>query len=352
MKHARLAFAAAAVLVLAACAGRAQTSGDGMIPSGGVPDSTAISRGHGALPPAALGRILFVASANPYFVNAYALPLTKNSLPVTSLLGVNEPVPLAVEKEHLFVGSFDDSAVYRFTLPLNAQAVPQKVRLGGLAPVQQGTLLGKTLLNVGDPSGLAVGRDFFYVAGIGSNGTSEVLAYKAPIVSGEMPSATIEYKSFDFIGIATANDTLYAASVNQGTVRAYSLPLSTGESPLLTIHIPRQSDAAIGVAASPSSLYVTNFSSGEVVVYPLPYKSGESPTTLDLKSADGGNNPGPYGIAVDRAFLYVTAGPVYAHQQGSVFQYRLPIVAGEKPAAILPFDGLATGVAVWPKWPQ
>ena len=61
---------------------------------------------------------LYVASSSPYFFNAYQLPLVNDEEPFASETGVDEPVALANDFRHLYVGSLDDGVIYTFDLPL------------------------------------------------------------------------------------------------------------------------------------------------------------------------------------------------------------------------------------------
>lgn len=348
MSNGRFALSAAAVLLLAACAGHTQPSESGIIPSQSVAQRAPDSVNAGLPTAGTQPQILFAASLS-YDVAAFGIPFTKNSIPVAAL-NVDEPVPLAVGKHNLFVGSFSDGAVYRYKLPLTAGDAGEKLPIGfgGAQPASRyrnplSELASKAVVNVGVPSGIAVGRDTLFVAGASQSGREEVLAYSRPISAGQAPYATLTYGSNDFLSLASAGNTLYVASTTLGTVRAYATPLTTNAKPEYTIHFAPQTNAAISVAVS-DAIYVTDYTDGDVLVYHLPYRNGEAPITLDLKSADQGNNPVPYGVAADRTHLYVSG-----LSSDAIYQYRLPIVAGEKPGAALSFSA-PTGLAVWPNW--
>lgn len=267
--------------------------------------------------------VLFVASAEPYFVAEYALPLSSASMPIVTVSGIDEPVPLAVDSDHLIAGSFDDGAVYRYRLPLG---------------VSSGRFV--KILDAGTPSGLAIGAGYLYVAASAPNLRETISAYARPVQRGSIPVATIQYGTNDFLGIAATRDTLYAASAATGTLRAYATPLAPGERARFTIHLRRQQNAAIGVAATEKQLYVTDYTTGALLQYALPYQPGEKPVRVDMKRANGGVNPQPYGVAADAAFVYVSAF-------GAIYQYRTPLRGSELPDAIVPFDGFAAGVAVF-----
>jgi hypothetical protein len=157
-----------------------------------------------------------------------------------------------------------------------------------------------------------------------------------------MPAATLQYDAFDFLGVATAGNILYVASTTEGTIRAFSTPLHSRQTPLFTIYITPQQDAAIGITVN-GKIYVTKYSTGKVLVYDLPYHAGEKPVRLDMTLANGGMNPFPYGVAVDAQHLFVSAA-------NGVYQYDLPVTERELPSAIAPVNGFPAGVAVWPKW--
>ena len=356
----RFPFVLAAALALASCAGQSQLPGaPGSISQAAIPRTAPGTLASTATAPAEAGRALFAASASPYFVDAYALPLSSTSMPIASIQQIDEPVPLAVGVDHLFVGSFDDGAVYSYQLPLVAGEAPDAAAMvgasAGSAPrrmpaylmplASQARAQTAGSVNIGTPSGLAAGRGYLYVAGSGASGRQEVSAYALPLRTAELPSTTLHgYGIFDFLGLATAGDTLYVASSAQGTIRAYPIPLTSSETAQFTIHIPPQNNAAIGVTASSGRLYVTNYSIGNVLVYALPYTTGEIPVKLDLRLANNGVNPFPYGVAVDDRYLWVSAG--------SIYQYKLPVTAGELPQTVMPFNGFAAGLAVYPKWPE
>lgn len=347
MKQSSFALAAMLSIGIASCAGGGQTPYAGTGPDFQRAVTTEV-----AAPSAA--EQLFVASADPYFVDDFALPMTNTSMPAHVLQNIDEPVPLAVDAQHLFVGSFDDGVIYRYHLPLSGSAMPQRISLGGLrtssargtfrAPLS-GLGGGATgVLDIGVPSGIAVGNGFLYVAGAGNNGKEQVQAYATPVTSGAMPTATIQYDAIDFLGVATAGNALYIASTTEGTIRAFATPLHSGQTPLFTINIRPQQDAAIGITVG-GKIYVTDYSTGEVLVFALPYHSDETPVRLNMRIANGGSNPFPYAVAVDREHLFVSAS-------NGVYQYDLPITPKEMPSAVAPFSGSAAGVAAWPKWPQ
>lgn len=343
------------LLILDGCAGSAGSLPGGFVTSPPLQQASRVSQVY----PTARGfsmQELYVASATPYFFDAYSLPLQNNESPALMETGVNEPVPLADDERHLYVGSFDDGTIYTYDLPLAANAPRERALTTAIsqgrymfpfsgrrsADTAQGQGSGEGIPSgLGDLSGLAVHGDRLYVAGDGTLG-EEVLEYKLPLIAGELPSGSITgFSVIDFLGLAAQSSTLYIASTTAGTIGAYHLPLKSGELPQYTISTVPQIDAATGIAAGDCNLkghlYVTQYSDGDVEDYALPYQLGEMPTTLDVRSSSGGELP--YGIAVDKDHLFVTAG--------SILSYRLPLSLGETPDAVAPFtNGFATGVAV------
>lgn len=288
---------------------------------------------------------LYVTSAVPYFFNMYSLPLHRGERPAATERGVNEPVPIADDGRNLYVGSFDDSMIYTYPLPIS----PKSKGAAQIAASAAGRFIppfsGKRPsihvpmltpgegvdAGVGDPSGLAVSGGYLYVSGSGEvSGSNEVVAYKLPLVSGESPSASITNFSLDFWSVAASGDTLYVASVTAGTVGAYHLPLTTNESPEYTIPtFPQDGDGAAGVAVDPSRrhLYVSLHDPGDVYQYRLPYRKGEAPTVVHVHSQTSGC---PYGIAVGNDHLFMTTDKILA--------YQLPLTARSKPELTLEFN--------------
>lgn len=300
---------------------------------------------------------LYVTSASPYFFNEYRLPLHNREDPTLTETGVNEPVPIVDDGRDLYVGSFDDGTIFTYPLPLTSTLPLRKVALAAAAsnepyiapfsgthsaePAGRPATDGGLPSGLGDLSGLAVSGGYLYVAGVGYSG-SEVLEYRLPFVSGETPSGSVAGFSFDFLGIATRNHTLYIASTVAGTVGAYRLPLRSGEAPRYTIPTIPQIDGAVGVAVDGDGnhLYVSFYAVGynaDVYEYRLPYRKGESPKTLDVISQTGGEPA--YGIAVSQNHLFVGAETV-------IVSYRLPFTSRTMPEAMVSFaGGLATDVA-------
>ncbi len=171
MKQSSFALAAMLSIGIASCAGGGQTPYTGAGPDFQRAVTTEAAAASDA-------EQLFVASADPFFVDDFALPVGDSSMPAHVLQNVNEPVPLAVDAHHLFVGSLDDSIIYRYDLPISGGAAPQTISLGGLRtasshgafrPPLSGLGDAKPVLDIGDPTGIAVGNGFLYVAGVGNN---------------------------------------------------------------------------------------------------------------------------------------------------------------------------------------
>jgi hypothetical protein len=269
---------------------------------------------------------LFVASSSPYFVDEFALPLSDESVPEQQITNVNEPVPLATDPTHLYVGSFDDGLIYTYPLPLSGSSPrPNRSAPSGFFP------------GIGSLSGLAVEGKFLYVAGEGRAG-NEVRAFQLPLVSGQPTASLGGFNRFDFLGIAAGAHVLYVASTTAGTVAAYKLPLQTNESPEYTITTALQDDGATGVAVNSHRLYVSLLQTGEIYAYALPYRDGGRPLKLNVRAATGGENP--YGIAVGASHLFVTAGSM-------ILSYPLPISSHSVPDTTVPFtSGSGAGIAI------
>ncbi|HEV3152409.1 MAG TPA: hypothetical protein VGZ02_01245 [Candidatus Baltobacteraceae bacterium] len=325
-------------IVLAACSGPGQQTLS-------TPSVTGDVRTQSSADP---GEMLFAAGTSE--VDGFALPLSNDSKPVVRLTDVNEPIPVAVGPQDLFVGSFSDGDIFRFKLPLTASSTGERLPVR-LAPKQFATAFQTPLsgaasgpspvIAIGTPSGLAVDQGYLYVAGAAANGRFQVQAFARPVTGGETPAAVIKgYSSIDFLGLAAEGDTLFVASTTQGTIRAFTLPLTSGAVPRYTLHIPPQQNAAIGVATRHHILYVTNYSTGEVLAYTLPHPA--KPVRLDLKPANNGSNPAPYAVTASDKYLYVSGNAIY--------QYRLPVSAGEKPSAII--QNVTFGLAAFPKFAQ
>jgi|GEM_PF-5130062 len=304
--------------------------------------------GHAAGPAARSKEHLYVASANPYFVNEYTLPLRSDELPLRSLTNVNEPVPVFDDGSDLYVGSFNDGSIYVFPLPLAAYLAGSKpshysayvepfsrtdsASLTPPLPAAPGSIAS----GLDDLSGLTVEDGFLYVAGAGGRHAT-VLAYRLPLFAGEKPSGSIStFSPFDFLGVAARNGTLFVESTIEGSVAAYTLPLGRKERPEFTIPTVPQNDGAAGIAvdASARHLYVALYRTGAVYEYRLPYVTGETPRRLDVENQTGGL---PYGIALDATHLFVTANGIAA--------YALPITSHSQPGTILPLHGSASGIA-------
>jgi hypothetical protein len=338
-------------LVVCACAGKgAGTPGVSMLLPP-LPASSTLQNVSATAQPRGKQK-LYVTSAGPYFFNVYRLPLHTGEGPRLTETGVNEPVPIVDDGRDLYVGSFDDGTIFTYSLPLSprSQNVPQAATVSHESYVAP--FSGTHLDDPADPppmngevpsgldflSGLAVNGKYLYVAGVNVTlGTSEVLEYRLPLVSGETPTGLVTGFSFDFLGIAARNHTLYVASTVAGTVGAYHLPLRSDESPRYTIVTTPQGDGAAGVAVDGDCrhLYVSLYTTGDVYEYRLPYRSGESHKTLDVQSGPSGGLP--YGIAVSENHLFVTAG--------RILSYRLPLSSRKTPDAIVTFPGFAAGVA-------
>src|SRR5579863_8185609 len=134
--------------------------------------------GHAAGPAERSKEHLYVASANPYFVNEYTLPLRSDELPLLSLTNVNEPVPVVDDGSDLYVGSFNDGAIYVFALPLPAYlgGSKQSHRSAYVEPFSRDhpasfatppAAPGSIASGLDDLSGLTVEDGFLYVAGAG-----------------------------------------------------------------------------------------------------------------------------------------------------------------------------------------
>jgi hypothetical protein len=288
---------------------------------------------------------LYVASAQPYFFDEYSLPLRQGEQPVVTETGVNEPVPIADDGHNLYVGSYDDSTIYTYPLPLSPASqrtlhdattkphpyVPPFA--GKLAALSQPTMTvtGAVDSGVGDPSGLAVNNGYLYVAG------DEVLAYKLPLVPNEVPAGSITgagSQSFDAWSVCAQGDMLYVASVVTGTVTAYHLPLKLNATAQYSIPTLPQSDGAMSVAVDRSGayLYVSLYDPGLLYQYALPYRNGETPTVVHINSQTQGR---PYGIAIGDRHLFVTAS--------NILDYRLPLTSSSRPAAVLRFQSNQPG---------
>ncbi len=301
-------------------------------------------------------RLLYVTSADPYFFNAYRLPLRSGETPKIRKTGINEPVPIANDSTDLYVGSFSDGTIFTYALPLvptfglaesaTTLATPSyiapfaRTRSRGAIDAALPSSSGGVPSGLGNLSGLAADGESLYVAGAGRR-DEKVLEYRLPFVIGEKPSGSITgFSMFDFLGIAVRNKTLYVASTLNGTVGAYALPLKFNGRPEYTITTVPQSDGASGVAINGNGtrLYVSLYSVGVVDEFKLPYQPGEKPKVLNVEMETGGC---PYGIAVGGDHLFVTAGDIYA--------FRLPLVPSSGPDAVVPFsDGFAAGVTAGP----
>jgi hypothetical protein len=283
---------------------------------------------------------LYVTSAVPYFFNEYRLPLYRGERAAVTETGVNEPVPIADDGHDLYVGSYDDSTIYTYPLPLSSKSQDAMKGAAGDAaryiPPFAGNLSNilnsrvkpsrGVYLGVGDPTGLAVSDGYLYVAG------GKVLAYKLPLVSGESPSGSVTgvgSSSFDAWSICVQRDTLYVGSVTTGAVGAYHLPLTNNAIPEYTIPTLAQTDGAMGVAVDPNGthLYVSLYYPGSIYQYRLPYHMGEVPTVLQLNPQAQGR---PYGVAVGDDRLFVTAH--------DILEYRLPLTVHSKPLSALGFQ--------------
>jgi hypothetical protein len=287
---------------------------------------------------------LYVASAEPYFFSAYALPLVSGETPSFTSTSVNEPVPVAQDSEHLYVGSFDDGVIYQYNLPLPPILAPPALvhHAAYIAPFSRAPMLAPQQCDppqsfcpgLAELSGLAVTDKYLYVAG--STGLShEVLQYALPLTESEVPSGSVIGFSYsDFLGIAAQNRTLYVASTTAGTVGAYALPLTLNQQPKYTISTASQDTGATGVAIDRGChhLYVSLLEYDAVYVFKLPYITGVPPTVLHVNSSTGS----PYGIAISASNLFVTAGDIFA--------YPLPLTSESVPDAVVPFSGFSTGV--------
>ncbi len=337
MKSARFGLALIAALAVAAC-------GDA---SSSLPASTFAPATSTSSSGLHLEAELYVASATPYFFNAYRLPLLDGAEPIAHETGVNEPVPLANDFRHLYVGSYDDSVIYTFGLPLSNNGLrASSARDRFVTPFARqkrqvprcGGLRRAFCAGVGDPSGLAVADKYLYVAGAGTSG-NEVLQYALPLRKPELPSGSVTgFSQLDFLSIAAENGTLYVASTTAGTVGAYSLPLMPNQPAEYTISTARQYDGATGVAVDRRCrhLYVSLYTLGQIYDYKLPYRPSAPPTILQLDP-----HAGPYGIAVGDDHLFVTDNTA-----GGIEAYPLPLTSMSIPDANVPFAGSGTGVTV------
>jgi hypothetical protein len=337
LKVARLGFALIGALAVAACGGGGS----------GLPFSTPSGAGSASSSALRLDAQLYVASAEPYFVNAYRLPLVDREEPIVQVTGVNEPVPLANDFRHLYVGSYDDSVIYTFALPLsqnalrNSAAPSRFVTPFAKTPhhrIRCGNLLRAFCAGVGDPSGLAVADKYLYVAGSGSS-DHEVLQYALPLRRSEVASGSVTgFSPTDFLSIAAENGTLYVASTTAGTVGAYSLPLTPNQPPEYTIDTAVQYDGATGVAVDRRChhLYVSLYTLGQIYDYKLPYRASELPTILQVDPQSG-----PYAIDAGDDHLFISDDTA-----GAVEAFPLPLSALSIPDAVVPFDGFAAGVTV------
>jgi hypothetical protein len=294
-----------------------------------------------------LDRELYVASSEPYFFDAYQLPLHDGEEPSAHETQVNEPVPLANDFRHLYVGSFDDSVIYTFGLPLSQNGSRSPAARGRFVTpfakrtgraLRCGSLRHAVCAGVSEPSGLAVADKYLYVAGGGPKG-QEVLQYALPLKGSEVPSGSVTgFSRTDFLSVAAENDTLYVASTTAGTVGAYSLPLTSNQPPIYTIKTAVQYDGATGVAVDHRChhLYVSLYALGQIYDYKLPYQTSETPTILQVDP-----HLGPYGIAVGDGHLFITDDSA-----GGIKAYRLPLTSLSTPDATIPFDGLGSGITV------
>ena len=290
---------------------------------------------------------LYVASSSPYFFNAYQLPLVNDEEPFASETGVNEPVALANDFRHLYVGSLDDGVIYTFDLPLLRNTASRSAARGRFVTpfarrhgpaLRCGNHRHPFCPGVGDISGLAVTDRYLYVAGQGP-AASEVLQYALPLRPSETPSGSITaFPAIDFLSIAAQNRTLYVASTTAGTVTAYTLPITTNQAPEYTLDTARQIDGVTGVAADRRCrhLYVSLWTFGQIYVYKLPYTAGELPTILQEAAQGSG-----FGIAVGDDHLFVTVDPFK-----SISAYPLPITSQSQPDANVPFEGSPAGVTI------
>jgi hypothetical protein len=334
-------------LILTACASNGGTSMAPITPA--IRPEVANRQAH-ATPGHFRNLHLYVTSTAPYFFSGYNLPLHNGALPRFNETGVNEPVPVTGDLRDLYVGSFDEGTIYVYPLPL-AIATSETLRSGAIPHESNLPLSGSRSLyaarrpatnggipsGLGDLSGLAVAGGRLYAAGAG-RADHEVLEYKLPLVAGEAPSARlVGFPNLDFLSLAAKNGTLYVASTTNGTVAAYRLPLRNAEAPEYTISTAPQIDGATGVAvnAECSYLYVSLFALGDVYQYSLPYHAGEAPTVLNVRLASQGGLP--YGIAVARSHLFVTAR--------SILAFRIPFASNATPEASISFAGSAAGVA-------
>ncbi|HEY1655848.1 MAG TPA: hypothetical protein VGF86_12125 [Candidatus Tumulicola sp.] len=337
MKSARFGLALIGALAVAAC-------GDGR---SSLPDSTFSPATSASSPGLHLDAELYVASASPYFFNAYRLPLSGSADPIAHETEVSEPVPLANDFRHLYVGSFNDGVIYTFSLPLSDNGFRGSSPRGRfVTPFARqkrrvprcGSLRRAFCAGVGDPSGLAVADKYLYVAGDGTSG-NEVLQYALPLRRPQVPSGSVTgFSQIDFLSIAAENGTLYVASTTAGTVGAYSLPLTPNQSAEYTIDTARQYDGATGVAVDRRChhLYVSLYALGQIYDYKLPYRPSEPPTILQVDPYVG-----PYGIAVGDDHLFVTDDTA-----GGVEAFPLPLTSMSIPDAIVPFAGFGAGVTI------
>jgi hypothetical protein len=231
MQSARWPVSLLGALVLGACGGNGATSSTGaLLPL--VQSDSPSRQLTGAFQSA--GRPYLFATYgvfNQYHAafGEYSLPLRdgeKASVKIKASPGLDEPVPIAVDARDLYVGGFNNGEVYTYRLPLReAQNSLYSTRL----PYVQFR---------GALSSLAI--DDGYIFATSSN---EVLAYVLPLIPGEKPSATLNLQgAADYIELAAAKDTLYAASSTYGTVTAYQLPLTYNEAPEFTIITQPQTD--------------------------------------------------------------------------------------------------------------
>lgn len=337
MKPARLGLALIGALAVPAC-GDARSN---------LPVSTFSPATSASSSELHLNAELYVASAAPYFFNAYRLPLFDSEAPIAHETGVNEPVPLANDFHHLYIGSFDDGVIYTFGLPLSRNGLRSSATRGRFVmPFARekrhvprcGNIPGAFCAGVSDPSGLAVADKYLYVAGESTSG-DEVLQYALPLRRSEVPSGSVTgFSQIDFLSIAAENGTLYVASTTGGTVGAYSLPLMPNQPVEYTINTAVQYDGATGVAVDRRChhLYVSLYTLGQIYDYKLPYRPSEPPTILQVDPRSG-----PFGIAVGDDHLFVTDDTA-----GEIEAYPLPLTSLSIPDAIVPLAGSGAGVTI------
>lgn len=232
----------------------------------------------------------------------YTLPITSSDQSPTAIVSITAPengqeyLPQTISGRRVYLSNLSGLSQF-LELPVPTVA--------GTTP---------TVTPFGEANAIALNSEYVYTGGSYSEpqGISVQSHAGAPITELTLPQST------NIERFALNKTTLFV--LESGSVAAYELPITSGESPQYVLYPPDDEDFN-SIAVSNTDLYLGYVYLGEILDYSLPASGAPGPPLAIKDNYKDGVGPGALAISQNELF----AGP----ENGKIRIYSLPLKSGE-----------------------